>query len=160
TKVGGKRVTVSLEDGAAVLRIDGAVVTDDPPVIPGVSLTRAQTGYGVNYVFEWPDGTVVRAEQLSRDAINVRVRPAAPRRGTLEGWLGNDDGAAGNDTDDSSALAGKWVVLSSASLFDYLPGQSSATWVDPTFPDPASTVPNGEVAEKTCREQGITNAQL
>ena len=46
TKIGGKRVTVSLENGDAMLRIDGAVVTGDPPAMPGVSLTRAQTSYG------------------------------------------------------------------------------------------------------------------
>lgn len=160
TKVGGKRVTVSLENGAAVLRIDGTIVTGDPPVMPGVSLTRSETGYGVNYVFEWPDSTVVRAEQLGRYTINVRVRPSESRRGSLEGLLGKDHGSGLNDTADSAALAEKWAVPSSVSLFDYQPGQTSATFVDPAFPDPSATVPNREAAERACREQGITDAHL
>ncbi|HKW00706.1 MAG TPA: VWD domain-containing protein [Vicinamibacterales bacterium] len=160
TKVGGKRVTVALENGAAVLRIDGAVVTDEAPVIAGVSLTRAQTGYGVNYVFEWPDGTIVRAEQLGRYTINVRVRPSQSRLGSLEGLLGKDHGSGINDTAESAALVEKWAVPSSASLFDYQPGQTAATFIDPTFPDPSATVPNRDAAEKACREQGITDSHL
>lgn len=160
TKIGGKRVTISLENGGTVLRIDGAIVTGDPPAIPGISITRAETGYGMNYAFEWPDGTVVRAEQFSRYTINVRVRPSASRRGTLEGLLGNDDGSMDNDTAEMAALDEKWRVPSSASLFDYQPGQTSETFIDPTFPDPSSTVPNREAAEKACREEGVTNPQL
>jgi hypothetical protein len=160
TKIGGKRVTVTLDNGAAVLRIDGTVVTGDPPPLPGVSLTRAETSYGATYAFEWPDGTVVRAEQLSWYTINVRVRPSASRHGTLEGLLGNDDGSVGNDTGEPAALADKWRVAPAASLFDYLPGQSSETFVDPAFPDPSATVPNRDAAEKACREEGITDAQL
>ncbi len=160
TKIGGKRVTVSLENGAAVLRIDGTVVTGDPPVMPGMSLTRLQTGYGVSYVFEWPDGTVVRAEQLGKYTINVRVRPSASRHGTLEGLLGNDDGSADNDSSEPAAFVQKFLVPSSASLFDYQPGQTSQTFIDSTFPDPSSTVPNRDAAERACREQGITDPQL
>ncbi len=160
TKIGGKRVTVSLENGAAMLRIDGAIVTGDPPAMPGVSLTRAQTSYGETFAFEWPDGTVVRAEQLSKYTINVRVRPSASRHGTLEGLLGNDDGAVNNDTGEPAALADKWRVTQGASLFDYSPGQTSETFVDPAFPDPSATVPNRDAADKACREEGITDLQL
>ena len=160
TKVGGKRVTVSLENDAAVLRVDGTVVTGDPPAIPGLTLTRSQTSYGTNYVFEWPDGTVVRAEQLGKYTINVRVRPSASRRGALEGLLGNDDGAVANDTGEPAPLADKWRVPSSASLFDYQPGQTSDTFIDASFPDPSSTVPNRDAAERACREQGITDPRL
>src|SRR5262249_12863347 len=112
------------------------------------------------YVFEWPDGTTVRAEQLGAHAINVRVRPSPSRRGTLEGLLGNFDGSADNDIAEMAPLAEKWHVPASASLFDYLPGQTSDTFVDSSFPDPASKVPNAEAAERACREEGVTNAQL
>jgi hypothetical protein len=160
TKIGGKRVTVSLENSAAVLRIDGTVVTGDPPAMPGISLTRVLTGYGVNYVFEWPDGTVVRAEQIGKYTINVRVKPSASRHGTLEGLLGDDDGSVANDTDAPAPLVEKFLVPSSASLFDYQPGQTSQTFIDASFPDPTSTVPNRDAAERACREQGVTDPQL
>ena len=160
TKIGGQRVTVSLENGAAVLRIDGTVVTGDPPAMKGGSIMRALTGYGTSYAIEWPDGTVVRAEQLKQYTINVRVRPSAARRGTLEGLLGNDDGAVDDDAAEPAALAEKWRVTQAASLFDYQSGQSSQTFVDPTFPDPGQTVPNREAADKACREEGITDPQL
>jgi len=160
TKIGGQRVTISLENGAAVLRVDGTVVTGDPPAMQSGSLMRTLTSYGTNYVIEWPDGTVVRAEQLSRYTINVRVRPSGARRGTLEGLLGNNDGAVDDDTAEPAALAEKWRVTQAASLFDYQPGQSSQTFVDATFPDPGQTVPNREAADKACREEGITDPQL
>ena len=160
TKIGGQRVTVSLENGAAVLRIDGTVVTGDPPAMKGGSIVRALTGYGTSYAIEWPDGTVVRAEQLKQYTINVRVRPSGARRGTLEGLLGNDDGAVDDDAAEPAALAEKWRVTQAASLFDYQSGQSSQTFVDPTFPDPGQTVPDREAADKACREEGITDPQL
>ena len=92
--------------------------------------------------------------------LNVRVRPSDARRGTLEGLLGNNDGAVDNDAAEPAALADKWRVTQAASLFDYQPGQSSHTFVDPTFPDPSQTVPNREAADKACREEGITDPQL
>jgi hypothetical protein len=160
TRIGGQRVMVSLEDRAAVLRVDGAVVTGDPPVLKSGSLTTALTSYGVTYVFEWPDGTVVRAEQLGGYTINVRVTPSDARRGTLEGLLGKNDGVANNDVVDPPALAEKWRVPQTESLFEYQPGQSASTFLDPSFPDPSQTVPNREAAERACREEGITDAGL
>lgn len=160
TKIGGQRMTVTLEDHTLVLRVNGVVVTGDPPMVKDGSITRSISGFGAKYTFEWPDGTIVTAGQVSRYALNVGVKPSASRKGTLEGLFGNDDGAPGNDEVDPAALAARWLVPASASLFDYAPGQSSGTFVDPTFPDPTATVPNREAAEKACREEGITDATL
>ena len=47
--------------------------------------------------------------------------------------------------------------------YDYLPGQSAATFVDSTFPDAhidASNVPNRDAAEKNCRAAGISDTHL
>ena len=61
------------------------------------------------------------------------------------------------------ALADAWRLAPAASLFDYLPGQSAATFTDKTFPDAfvdPSRVPNRGEAERRCREEGITDQRL
>src|SRR5262249_15558009 len=61
------------------------------------------------------------------------------------------------------SLADAWRVPQSASLFDYLPGQSAATFTDPTFPDAlvdAANVPNRAESERRCRQSGITDERL
>ncbi|HUL72059.1 MAG TPA: VWD domain-containing protein [Vicinamibacterales bacterium] len=160
TKIGGHRATVTYEGNRVVLRLDGKIVTGDPPALAAGTITRALTAFGTNYTFEWPDGTVMHADQLGGYAINVRVQPSAARRGTLEGLLGNDDGKPENDETSVPALANKWLVSPSASLFDYLPGQTSATFVDPSFPDPGDPIRDRAAAERACREQGIADAHL
>jgi hypothetical protein len=160
TKIGGQRMTVTLEENNLVLRVNGAVVTGDPPMLKDGSITRSITGFGAKYTFEWPDGTIVTAGQFSHVALNLGVKPSAARKGALEGLFGNNDRLPGNDDVDPAALASTWLVPASASLFDYAPGQSSETFIDPAFPDPTATVPNREAAEKACREEGITDATI
>jgi len=177
-RIGGQRVTFSTENGAVVLRLDGKVTSGELPKLKTGSLTTATTSYGRTYQLTWPDGTVVSVEQLGGLAINVRVTPAAARRGMLEGLLGNFDGSPENDLvgkndvklglsfspdDVNRSLADRWRVAQATSLFDYAPGQSTATFTDPTFPAKdveAGRIGNRETAEKTCREQGISDQQL
>jgi len=168
---------VTLENGVAVLRIDGAPVTGTIPNMSGGSIARADTMYGATYRLAWADGTNVRVAQLGARVLNVRVEPSDARKGALVGLLGDDDGSPANDLvgagaaklgmqpswqDLTHSLADAWRVTQ-ASLFDYEPGQSAATFTDPTFPntkvDP-SHVPNRETAEKFCRETGITDRHL
>jgi hypothetical protein len=160
TKIGGHRVTITMENGAEILRMDGADVTAKPPVLTGGTIRQALTSTGNDYTLEWPDGTVLYTHQLGLYGLNVRLVPSAGRRGSLEGLLGNDDGKPENDQRDVATLASAWLVPSAASLFDYLPGQSSATFVDPSFPDPSAAVPNRDAAERDCREEGITDPTL
>jgi len=178
TKIGDRRVTLSMENASPVLRIDGAAVTDPVVSLPGGSIAKSSTLRGTYYVLNWPDGTSVEVEQLGARALNVRVKPAATRKGALTGLMGNDNGVADDDLVGAAgamlgahpspdvinhALAGAWRVAEGASLFDYQPGQSAATFVDPTFPesnvDP-TRVPNREAAEKICRTAGVTDPQL
>ena len=163
TKIGGQRVTVSLENGAPVLRIDGAIVTGDPPAIKGGSLTRALTSYGANYVIEWPDGTIVRAGAGSRGTrLNVRVRRPARRRGALEGLLGNDDGDVDNDDGGrGGARRANGACTQATSLFDYQPGQSSDdVRRSERFRIRARPCPTATPRSNACREEGITDPQL
>ena len=177
-RFGGKRVTVTLDNGAVVLRIDGQKTGDEIPRLPSGSITQSDTVYGTTYLFEWPDATRVSVEQLGARVLNVHVKPSASRKGTLAGLLGDDDGSPANDligtagaslglTPDpqlvTHSLADAWRVPSSTSLFDYLPGQSAATFTDPTFPDALvdpSRVPNRAEAERRCRQSGITDGRL
>jgi hypothetical protein len=110
--------------------------------------------------------------------LNVTVKPADARKGKLVGLLGNDNGepaddligAAGKTLGVSPApevvthsLADAWRITQNASLFDYQPGQSTATFTDRTFPDShvdPSKVPDRETAEKICRQAGITDQHL
>jgi von Willebrand factor type D domain len=160
TKIGGQRATVTEENGRIVLRLDGQAVTGDPPLLQGGTITRALTAFGTNFTFEWPDGTVLHADQLAGYTINLHVVPSPVRRGSLEGLLGNDDGNAENDETSASALADKWRVTQATSLFDYLPGQTTATFTDPTFPDAGDGVTDRAKAERDCREEGVTDPNL
>lgn len=177
-RVGAQRVTFTLENGQPVLRVDGAPVSGEPPQLKGGSITRTSNAYGGSYQVAWPDGTVVRVEPVGGAALNVKVVPAPARRGKLEGLLGNFDGSADNDLigtggtrlgtapsrkDINHSLASAWRIDARGSLLDYQPGQSSAQFFDPTFPASdldSSRIPNRDTAEKTCREDGITDPRL
>jgi len=177
-KLNGHRVTISIENSNQVLRVDGKEVLGAPPASLRGALLCSETMYGPSCELTWPDGTTARASQIDRFALNVDVQPASARRGTLTGLLGNFDQSPGNDLvgargaqlgpqptpqDINHSLADAWRVKPGASLFDYLPGQSSRTFTDPTFPssDPnANRLANRDAAEKACREEGITDAHL
>lgn len=177
TKLGKDRVSITLENGAAVFRVNGTVVTDAVPKLAGGSIVRSSTMYGPTYQFEWPDGTTAHVAQLGKAALNVEVAPAATRRGTLAGLLGNDDDSPGNDLvgaggalgatpgaqDLNHALADHWRVTPEASLFDYQRGQSTATFTDTRFPDPSvdpSRAASRADAEQKCRQSGVTDPRL
>jgi hypothetical protein len=178
TRIGGQRVTFTMLNGTAVMRVDGKVVSGELAQLKAGSLTGATTAYGGTRQLTWPDGTVMRVEQLGRYALNVTITPAASRRGSLEGLLGDFDGSPENDLigknnvklgrsftreDINGSLAEAWRVSPATSLFDYGPGQSTATFIDPTFPAKnldVAGLANRETAEKTCREDGITDQRL
>ncbi len=178
TRIGGQRVTFTMLNGTAVMRVDGKVISDELPKLKAGSLTGGTTAYGGTHQLTWPDGTVVRVEQLGRYALNVTITPAASRRGSLEGLLGDFDGSPENDLigknnvklgrsftrdDINGSLAEAWRVSQATSLFDYEPGQSTATFIDRTFPAKdleVAGLANRETAEQTCREDGITDQRL
>jgi hypothetical protein len=165
-------------NGTAVVRVDGKVISGEPAKLKTGSLTGGTTAYGGTHQLTWPDGTVVRVDQLGRYALNVKVTPAVSRRGLLEGLLGNFDGSPENDLigknnvklgrsftrdDINGSLAEAWRVSQATSLFDYEPRQSTATFIDRTFPAKdleVAGLANRETAEKTCREDGITDQRL
>src|SRR5579883_230262 len=176
TTLDGHRVTVAIENATEVLRVDGKEVLGEPPAPLRGAVLCTETMYGPSCQLNWPDGTIVRATQIERFALNVDVRPARARLGTLAGLLGDGDGSTANDlvglggaslgTSPSPqainrSLADRWRVRSGASLFDYLPGQSSRTFADTTFPrSDAGRLANRDSAERVCRQEGITDVAL
>jgi von Willebrand factor type D domain len=177
TKIGAQRATVTIENNAPVLRVDGKVAVEPAIKLDAGTITRAPTMYGTTFLLSWRDGTTARVEQLGTRVLNVTVRPAQARRGALAGLLGDWDGTPENDLiavgarlgltpaakDINHALADAWRIPQTASFFDYQPGQTSATFSDPSFPDSivdASNVPDRATAEQKCRVSGITDRKL
>jgi hypothetical protein len=177
TKLGTDRISVAVENRAAVLRINGKVINGPLPRLTVGTLTRSTGMFGDTYEMTWPDGTIVRAQQIGRN-LNVQVQPSAFRRGNLVGLLGDGDGSPENDLvglrgvrlgshpspiDVNHSLADAWRITQAQSLFMYQPGQSTATFTDRTFPgkDPdPSIVKNRVAAEQYCKDVGVTDPHL
>jgi hypothetical protein len=178
TKVDGHRVTLSLENATIVARVDGVVMVQEEQSVGTGTLQRLGTEAGVGYMIEWSDGTMVRTGQFGRFGINVTVTPSAALHGQLLGLLGNDNG---NQADDlayangtplgtsitaqilDGAYADSWRLTQATSLFDYRPGQSTATFTDRAFPSrhiDASTAPNAATLKARCQADGITDTFL
>ena len=49
TKIGDRRVTIQLEDGTSILRIDGTPTNDPTVRLSAGSITRSETVYGITY---------------------------------------------------------------------------------------------------------------
>jgi hypothetical protein len=177
-KLGGHRVTVTLENSVLVARIDG--VADNTGGVTNVgsaTLERLGTDAGTGFLLEWPDGSTVQVDQLGQVGLNVTIKPAASRAGTLAGLLGNDNGQPGDDlvTSDGITLtaptaqtldqqfADSWRITQGQSLFDYKPGQTTATFTNRSFPSTfvdGSNVPGAAAATQECEADGVTDQYL
>ncbi|MFI5285402.1 MAG: VWD domain-containing protein [Candidatus Dormibacteria bacterium] len=176
-KVDGHRVTFTLVNGAAVTRVDGSVVDTAQQAVGGGSLERFLGGGGLGFIVEWPDGSACRVTQMGTIGFDIKVTPAAAREGTLSGLLGNfngdrsDDLAYANGTPLSSPTgqlidgpyADSWRVTQGTSLFDYAPGQSTATFTNRSFPGQyvdSSNSLNAAAVKQECENDGITDPTL
>ena len=177
-KLGGHRVSLTLENSVLVARVDG--VADNTGGVMNVgsgTLERLGTGAGVGFLLEWPDGTTVEVGELGTVGLNVTVKLAAVRAGTLTGLLGNDNGQPSDDfvTADGVAItaptaqtlhqqfADSWRVTQAQSLFDYKPGQTTATFTNRSFPTSyvnGSNVPGAATATAECQADGVTDPTL
>jgi hypothetical protein len=178
TRLGGHRLTLELENGVLVARVDG--VADNTGGVTNVgtgTLERLGTDAGTGFLLEWPDGTTVQVDQMGLVGLNVTVRPAAARAGTLAGLLGNDNGQPGDDftTSDGVTLtaptaqtvhqqfADSWRITQAQSLFDYKPGQTTATFTNRSFPSTfvdSGSVPGAAAATQECQADGVTDQYL
>ncbi len=177
-RVGAYRVTIKgRSDGQTPLRIDG-----QPVEIPdGYYRDLTDAGgrivrTGRRYSVVWPDGTNLHVDVFSRHVVNLFFLPAEPRDRRLAGILGDTGGNAFR-TRDGKTLASppefetlykvfveSWRIGPAESLFDYEPGQGTATFTRRDLPK--QEVKIGDLskadrarAEQRCRAAGISGAE-
>ncbi|MET8234236.1 VWD domain-containing protein [Micromonospora sp. NPDC005298] len=177
-RVAGDRVGVYVTPAGPVVRVNGAAPAPAPD---GVKLPRggAVTSWADGTVtVEWPDSARLTAQPIGVWGLSVSVSAPTGRAGKLEGLLGDHDGDPGDDLTVRNGkrvaqpptfealypgFADSWRVEAPRSLFDYEPGQNTATFTDRRFPDRPLTVgdlPNRATAELVCRRAGVTDPQI
>lgn len=176
--VAGHRVTLQLENGVPVVRIDGMVDSYEETGVGGGTVARLGTEIGAAYVVEWPDQTTLHVTQLGSTGLNLSITVPASRRGTLSGLLGADTGGSGDhfiagDGSDLGAspapailhgqFADSWRITQAQSLFDYQPGQTTDSFTNRAFPASfvtPSTVPGAAAATAACQADGVTDETI
>ncbi|MBP9805096.1 MAG: VWD domain-containing protein, partial [Candidatus Accumulibacter sp.] len=153
TLVDGHRVTINtLEDQP--LRVDGQITTLSSG--NAISLGAGQIHYtsGVYSVVYPSQERLIVSDHGSY--IDVRFCASASRPdGSLRGLLGNFDGNAANDlatrggtvfsptisfSDLYGSFANSWRISQAESLFDYRPGESTASFTGPDCPSSATSL--------------------
>jgi hypothetical protein len=165
-------------------RIDGTLVTlpATPQPLPGGG-TVGTYGTPDAAAVTWPDGSVVivRAVGVFPNYYRfiVEVSPVPSRLGHLIGMLADADGNPANDLVTRTGQAipypdppfatfygtyvNSWRISMAESLFDYGPGQTTATFTDLTFPDAPATpqslsTPVRTTATNVCGQFGLATA--
>lgn len=178
-RVGGRRVVFTPDpddpvqvDGASFAVEDGDVslLSDD-----GHLIVRE----GSRQTVVWPDGSNFHVEVRGRH-LNAYFLASDERAGRLTGLFGDGDGDPVNDfrVRDGALLssppengflydvfAESWRVDPEASLFDYAPGESTATFTDRSVPTEPATLANLDPAEReraevVCRDAGVVDPDL
>lgn len=162
TRLTGNRVVV--EKGSPLrIRVNGQslIVPRSGVRLKGDGMLRSVApelkGLPGQLELAWPDGTVARVWSVSEEGLTLLVKPSAAREGKLVGLLGNADG---RKTNDYATRGGRkispavlkpgtmgrsyralyrlygdsWRVTRQTSLFDYAPGETTATFTDRRFP--------------------------
>ncbi|MFE3206069.1 VWD domain-containing protein [Embleya sp. NPDC059237] len=176
----GDRVGLYLTDGPEVIEVhlNGATVAPPPgdTALPhGGVLTRQGAGAATLYSVVWPDGSRLHVSTIGAFGLRADVAVPSARRGRMEGLLGNFDGRPDNDLDMGAGntlavparpddlhgpYADRWRITQEASLFDYAPGQSTATFTNHRFPTPPTALAARDRADATCRAAGVTDPEL
>jgi hypothetical protein len=185
--VNGDRVGVYLRRNT-ILFVNGAAT---PLSNQRISLPKGGEidSNGNEIYIRWPDQSRVKVVLLG-DYLNFTIDLSKLRAGTMSGLFGNFDG---NILDDLTNRVGQriaiwdsqksgpakvdvpgqlyrlfgdsWRVHQSESLFDYDPGQSTATWTDRNFPYRITAIADSDAgirrsAEDSCRAAGVTDPRL
>jgi RHS repeat-associated protein len=177
--VNGDRLTFEREGTPLTVRLNGTAIrpTATITLAKGGLLTPESTGYLV----AWPDHTLARVLIRAR-WVDVSMQLAAGRKGTVHGLLGPDSGATSSSIEarDGTRIkvptGGKvgydalyrtfgdsWRIAQAESLFDYGPGESTATFDDRTFPDrnpPAIPPDRAGAARQLCARLALTGTEL
>ena len=99
-------------------------------------------------------GKLVGAARQRQRQGRRRPGPARRHRARL---------VARSDSTLDGSFANAWRITQADSLFDYAPGQSTATFTDTTFPSArldATNVPDKATITKECQAEGITDPYL
>jgi len=151
-------------------------VTSNPLRLPGGGRIFREFD---TFQFLWPSGELLTADILPWVGTHLSVTAAVPleRQGQYRGLLGNANGNPNDDmqtqqgqilpTDPSfeerySIFGNSWRITQDESLFDYAPGETTATFTDLNFPSQQITSDSfpddvREAAAEICRAAGITN---
>jgi VWD domain-containing protein len=171
-RIGATKFGFYFEGGALTVHQDGrpASVPIGQTTLSGGSIERRQdplTGDG--YVLHWPDGSQVAVVAANAWGVTLSVALAAGRKKAVTGLLGDDDGSPANDVPSTAdryrSFAERWRVSDATSLFDYGPGQSTATFTDRTFPDRPTTTadlsgPARDLAQAACAPLNLEDPVL
>jgi hypothetical protein len=169
-KVGVDHYGVYLTDsGVKVLR-DGV---EFQPTTAATAASPIQAQADGSLQITWPDGSRLSIRPIGSWGLIASMELAAARRGKVSGLLGDYDGNAANDLvvrggapvgDPTFAalypkFADSWRIAQADSMFDYAPGQSTATFTDRSYPaQPSDAHPAGSpAAEAVCRAAGVTD---
>jgi RHS repeat-associated protein len=173
--INGDRVTFQLAAHVLEVRVNGQLIDPHGGIdLPKGGRLRVD---GSHYLLTWPDQTVLRVFPSPTD-INVQL--AAGRVGTVHGLLGPYTGAPlkGLEAKDGTTIpeaqvrdptilnrrfGDSWRISQNEALFDYAPGQSTATFDDRTFPDPnPGPISDSQRAgaERLCKRFGLVEDSL
>jgi RHS repeat-associated protein len=155
--VAGDRVAVYIDDERPLV-VDGKVemTTDLSVRLPHGGIVER---HGSIVTIDWPGGSrLVVARQLGAGAhLDYGFTPGPSIGPTLSGLLGSADGDVSNDLTGRDGVrldpadpqlftrlhgpfADSWRIGQDESLFDYPPGESTATFTIPGFPSAPATV--------------------
>ncbi len=172
-EVAGDRVGVYLVDGTMEVHVNTKAVQ-----VPAAGLTLPHRGVVSTdddaVRVDWPDGSTLEVRPIGRWGLSLVVGLASAHRGKTSGLLGNFNG---DDADDLTLSDGKplggngfddlyprfadsWRISAQESLFDYQPGQDTATFTDRSLPERpvvAADLPYRKSAELICRRAGVTD---
>ncbi len=173
--VAGDRVAVYASDKVPL------AIAGKPDTRPDLSVRLPHGGiverHGPVVTISWPGGSQLTVSRAGSH-LDFSFDPDAATAPTLRGLLGSADGNPTNDftTRDGTVIAhddpafatkvydlfgASWRITQSESLFDYGPGQSTATYTKPAIPtapatiDALDTTARGN-AETLCRAMGVS----
>ncbi|NES17956.1 MAG: hypothetical protein F6K41_03295 [Symploca sp. SIO3E6] len=163
------------------LRINGKLTTveDNLLVLPGGGQIYRDNG---TYVVVSPNGEGVKVQEVSAGDGSLIVEVVMPetQRGQVKGLLGNFNGDSSDDIQTRTGevlpknpnyeqlykeFGNSWRIHHRESLFDYAPGETTATFTNSSFP--AKIVRTNDfssnaraAAERTCQAAGVTEPEL
>ncbi len=157
------------------LTLDGAAASVDAggTLLSGGGRIWALPGGG--YALVWPDNSQLRVALVGQ-SIRTAVYLPTTRRGLVSGLLGNANGDPDDDLTTPDGMVkltspaafadfyrmyvDSWRISQASSLFDYLPGQTTETLTDRTFPHRLETAQkldagSAQMGTAICQAAGV-----